>query len=112
MHCLGLQSSGTLDTICPDGSDKFKNIDSKILLKKTIGLLKNKGFVIVNIDSTICIQKPKLSPYIPEIEKVLAETMEIEIDQVSVKATTTEKMGFEGMEEGISVHAVALIEKI
>lgn len=93
----------------PDNSEEFKNIDSKILLKRTCGLLLEKDFHIINIDTTICVQKPKLKDFIPEMEKVLAGTMNIDIERVSVKATTTEKLGFVGREEGISVHAVVLI---
>jgi len=95
----------------PDNSEEFKKIDSKILLKKTNLLIQQKGFRIVNIDTTIAAQKPKLSLFIPEMEKTVAAVLEIETDRVSVKATTTENLGFEGREEGISVYAVVLIEK-
>ena len=86
----------------PDTSDEFKNIDSKILLKKSYELVKGKGYEIVNIDATISAQQPKLKPHIPDMEKIMAEVLDIDEDVISVKATTTEKLGFEGREEGIS----------
>ncbi len=95
----------------PDNDPEFKNVDSKVLLKKTCKLLTQYNYSIVNIDSTICAQKPKLKDYIEDMEKVLANTMQIDLEKVSIKATTTEKLGFVGREEGISVYAVALIEK-
>jgi len=93
----------------PDNSDKFKNIDSRILLKETIALLTKHQYKIGNIDCTICLQEPKLKDKIEEIKKSLAQTMNISVQDISVKATTTEKLGFVGREEGISVHAIALI---
>ncbi|NOZ45918.1 MAG: 2-C-methyl-D-erythritol 2,4-cyclodiphosphate synthase [Chlorobi bacterium] len=95
----------------PDTSNDYKGIDSKILLKKTIELLNNKAYSISNIDSTICLQKPKISKFIPEMQKVLASVIGIDKDYISIKATTTEKMGFIGKGDGISAHAVVLIEK-
>ena len=95
----------------PDNANEFKDIDSKILLKKTVELISSKGYAICNIDSIICAQKPKLSPYIEQMEECLAQVMGIDIDQVSVKATTTERLGFVGREEGIEAHATVLIEK-
>ena len=91
---------------------EFKNIDSKILLAKSYDLVKAKGYEIVNIDSTISAQQPKLKPYIPEMEKTMAKVLGVDVDCVSVKATTTEKLGFEGREEGISVNAVVLLKKL
>jgi 2-C-methyl-D-erythritol 2,4-cyclodiphosphate synthase len=108
---LGALSLGDIGTHFPDTSDRYKNIDSKILLAETNKLILEKGFEIVNIDSTISAQKPKLKPYIPEIKKTLAQVLGISAEQVSVKATTTEEMGFEGREEGISAQAVVLLEK-
>ena len=95
----------------PDTSSEFKNIDSKILLRKVVALLNDKGYSIGNIDSTICLQKPKLSPYISEIQKCLSQITGIPEEDISIKATTTEKLGFTGREEGIAVYAVCLIEK-
>ncbi|MBN1822585.1 MAG: 2-C-methyl-D-erythritol 2,4-cyclodiphosphate synthase [Prolixibacteraceae bacterium] len=95
----------------PDNSEEFKNISSLILLEKTVQLIRAEGFIIGNADVTVCIQKPKLMDFIPEMKNKLAAGMGVEINQVSVKATTTEKLGFVGSGEGISAHAVALIEK-
>jgi 2-C-methyl-D-erythritol 2,4-cyclodiphosphate synthase len=93
----------------PDNDNSYKNIDSKILLKRTNELLKAKGYNISNIDSTVSLQKPKIKDYIPEMKSVLAKVLEIDEDCVSVKATTTEGLGFEGREEGVSANAVVLI---
>lgn len=95
----------------PDTNQDFKNIDSKILLQKTLNLISSKGYSIINIDSTICLQKPKIQNYIPEIIKTLASVLNTDEGTISVKATTTEELGFVGREEGISAHAVVLIEK-
>ncbi len=95
----------------PDTAGEYKNIDSKILLKDTIKLVRNKGFEIGNIDATICAEKPKLNPHIPTMQKVLAQTLEIDIDDLSIKATTTEKLGFVGREEGIAAKVVVLLSK-
>ncbi len=95
----------------PDTDSEFKNIDSKILLQKTMNIISNKGYFLVNIDSTICLQKPKIKDYIPEITKTLANIINTDQDNISVKATTTEKLGFIGREEGIAAHAVVLIHK-
>ena len=95
----------------PDTNQDFKNIDSKILLQKTLDLVSSKGYSLVNIDSTICLQKPKIQDYITEIIKTLASVLNTNRDNISVKATTTEKLGFAGREEGISAHAVVLIQK-
>lgn len=108
---LGAAKLGDIGTHFPDTSFEYKNIDSKILLKKSYELVKGKGYEIVNIDSTINTQRPKLKPYIPEMEKTIASVLGVDAEQVSVKATTTENLGFEGREEGISVNAVVLIKK-
>ncbi len=96
----------------PDTDSEFKNIDSKILLQKTINIISNKGYSLVNIDSTVCLQKPKIKDYIPEIIKTLANVIKTDPENISVKATTTEKLGFIGREEGIAAHAVVLIQKL
>ena len=96
----------------PDTAGEYKDIDSKILLKKTVALVREKGYEIGNIDATICAERPKMNPHIPEMQRVLSEVMGIDIDDISIKATTTEKLGFTGREEGISAYAVALIEKL
>jgi len=109
---LGAAKLRDIGTHFPDNSAEFKNIDSKILLKKSLELIKSKGYEIVNIDCTINAQQPKLKPFIPEMELVMAKVLEIDSEQISVKATTTEKLGFEGSEEGISVNAVVLLKKL
>jgi len=95
----------------PDTSSDFENIDSKILLKKTVDLIAGKGYRVGNIDSTIALQKPKVKPFIDEMQQVLAGVMSIDVDDVAVKATTTEKLGFVGKEEGIAAYATVLISK-
>ena len=95
----------------PDTDIEYKNIDSKILLRKTTELLHKTGWHIGNIDATICAEHPKLNPHIEKMKEILASLMDIDISDVSLKATTTEKLGFTGREEGISTYAVALIEK-
>lgn len=95
----------------PPSDDQYKGIDSKILLKEVVAILKEKGYEISNIDSTIALELPKVNPHIPEMQKVLAACMNIEIDDISIKATTTEKLGFEGREEGVSAYATVLIQK-
>jgi len=95
----------------PDNELEFKNIDSKILLSRTIELIEYKGFKIGNIDSTLALQKPKVKDYIDKMQKTLAEILKVSIDDVSIKATTTEKLGFEGREEGVSAYAVVIIYK-
>ena len=95
----------------PDTAGEFKNIDSKILLKKTIELIAAKGYLVGNIDATICAERPKLKSYIPEMQRTLAAVMGIDEDDISIKATTTEKLGFTGREEGISAYATVLIVK-
>lgn len=94
----------------PDTSADYKGIDSKILLRDVMVLIREKGFEIVNIDSTVCLEKPKVNPYIQQMQEVLSECMQIEASQLSIKATTSEKMGFVGTEKGIAAHAVALLK--
>lgn len=94
-----------------DKDPKFKGIDSKILLKEVVDLIKEKGFSIGNIDSTICLERPKVNPHIPEMKTCLAQVMEIDEEDLSIKATTTEKLGFVGKEEGVAAFATVLIQK-
>ncbi len=94
----------------PDTSDDYKGIDSKILLSDVMVLIRKKGFEIINIDSTVCLEKPKVNPHIIKMQGVLSECMQIDSNQLSVKATTSEKMGFVGAEKGIVAHAVVLIK--
>lgn len=95
----------------PDTAQEFKNVDSKILLKEVVALLRAKGYEIGNIDSTICAERPKLNPHIPAMQATLAEVMGISMEDISIKATTTEKLGFTGREEGLSAYATVLIVK-
>ena len=95
----------------PDSSADYKGIDSKILLAKVVEFIATKGYRVGNVDATICAEQPKLNPHIPAMQQVLAEVMGVDIDDVSIKATTTEKLGFTGREEGISAYATVLIEK-
>ena len=94
----------------PDTSADYKGIDSKILLRDVMSLIRGKGFEVVNIDSTVCLEKPKVNPHIPHMQEVLSECMQLEVNQLSIKATTSEKMGFVGTEKGIAAHAVALLK--
>lgn len=95
----------------PDTAGEFKNIDSKILLKQTVALLATKGYRVGNIDATICAERPKLKTHIPAMQETLAAVMGVDADDISIKATTSEKLGFTGREEGISAYATVLIEK-
>ncbi|MDR0422171.1 MAG: 2-C-methyl-D-erythritol 2,4-cyclodiphosphate synthase [Proteiniphilum sp.] len=95
----------------PDNSEEYHNIDSKILLKETMNLLRDNGYSLGNIDATVCAERPRLSPHIPAMQRTLAKVMEVAEELISVKATTSEKMGFVGREEGITAYAVALVRK-
>ena len=108
---LGASNLGDIGKHFPDSSEEFKGIDSKILLKKVVKIISEKGYSINNIDSTICLQEPKIASFIPEMQKVLASCMNIEIEDISIKATTTERLSFVGREEGISAYATVLIQK-
>jgi 2-C-methyl-D-erythritol 2,4-cyclodiphosphate synthase len=112
--CDALLGAAAMRDIGYHFSDKdpaFKGIDSKILLKKTVELLADSGWRIGNIDATICAERPKLLNYIPQMQSTLAEVMNIDTEDINIKATTTEKLGFTGREEGISAYAVVLIQK-
>ena len=95
----------------PDTSEETLNVDSKLLLAKTIDLIATKGYRLVNIDATICAERPKLNPHIPAMKACLAQVMRTDEDNISIKATTSERLGFTGREEGISAYAVCLIER-
>ena len=95
----------------PDTAAETLDVDSKILLKKTIDLIATKGYKVGNIDATVCAERPKLNPHVPAMKACLAQVMGVDEDAISIKATTTEKLGFTGREEGISAYAVCLIEK-
>ncbi|WP_306641943.1 2-C-methyl-D-erythritol 2,4-cyclodiphosphate synthase [Sanyastnella coralliicola] len=96
----------------PDTDPKYKGVDSKLLLKDTIKLVREAGYRFGNADVTLALQRPKVLPYIEEMKECIAKVMEVELDQISVKATTTEKLGFVGTEAGVSAYAVVLIEKV
>ncbi|MBR3434299.1 MAG: 2-C-methyl-D-erythritol 2,4-cyclodiphosphate synthase [Bacteroidales bacterium] len=106
---LGAAALGDIGKHFPDNDPKYKNIDSKLLLRRCNELLLENGYRVGNIDSIIVAQKPKVGPYIPQMRECIASILGIEPGQVSVKATTTEHLGFEGREEGISAHAIALL---
>jgi 2-C-methyl-D-erythritol 2,4-cyclodiphosphate synthase len=108
---LGAAGKRDIGFYFPDTSSEFKNIDSKILLQRTIQVLKDDGWKVGNIDSTLCMERPKIMSFVPEMKKVISSICEIEEDDVSIKATTSEKMGFVGREEGVNAYAVALIQK-
>ena len=95
----------------PDTSGDFKNIDSKILLLRTMSLIRDKGYEFVNADCTVCAEEPKLNPHIPTMQSCLSEVMTVDIDTISIKATTSEKVGFVGRKEGIAAYATVLIYK-
>ena len=109
---LGAANLGDIGMHFPDTSTDFKDIDSKILLQNTMILIRDRGYEIGNIDTTVCLQNPKLSKYINEMKTVLSTCMDIDIDSISIKATTTEKLGYVGREEGISAYANVLINKL
>lgn len=109
---LGAAALGDIGKHFPDNDDKYKDIDSLVLLEKVCELIRNKGYEISNVDSTILAQAPKLRPYIDEMRSKLAKAMKLDIDELSVKATTEERLGFTGREEGIAAHAVVLLMTI
>lgn len=108
---LGAAALGDIGKHFPDTDMQFKGIDSKVLLKQVVALLHQKNYHIGNVDVTLVLEKPKIKPFIAQMQQTLAEVMGIEVDQISLKATTNEKMGFVGREEGVAAHAVALIYK-
>ncbi|HLY71871.1 MAG TPA: 2-C-methyl-D-erythritol 2,4-cyclodiphosphate synthase [Puia sp.] len=107
---LGALNLGDIGIHFPDTDAACKDIDSKILLEKTFALVRNKNYRIVNIDSTVCLQEPKISPYTKEMRRIIASILEVSVDDISIKATTTEHMGFVGRGEGIVAYASALVE--
>ena len=109
---LGALSLGDIGIHFPDTDESYKNIDSKILLQKTIQLITEAHYVVGNIDSTICLELPKIKPYVPQMQRVIAEILSINETQVSIKATTSEKMGFVGRQEGIAAYATVLLMAI
>lgn len=108
---LGALCLGDIGVHFPDTNNAYKNIDSKILLQKTFNLIQEKGYSIVNIDSTLCLQQPKIAPFIHNMQQAISVILSIQLSDVSIKATTTEKMGFAGREEGLMAYATVLLKK-
>lgn len=108
---LGALGLGDIGTHFPDTDPAYKGIDSKILLEQTMRLIREKGYQPVNIDATLCLERPKIKPYVPAMRETIARLTGLSTDAVSIKATTTEKMGFVGREEGLMAYAVALLSK-
>lgn len=108
---LGALSLGDIGTHFPDTDPAYKGIDSKILLRKTWEMVKARGYGLSNVDCTVCLQKPKLKPHVPDMRSCIADVLGVDVTQVGIKATTTEKLGFVGLEQGVSAHAVVLLER-
>ena len=109
---LGAVGAGDIGSHFPDTDPKWKGISSLVLLEQVTANCRDKGFEIVNVDTIIVAQKPKLAPFLPEMKKNIAQTIAIDIGQINIKATTTEKLGYLGREEGIAAHAICLIESL
>lgn len=109
---LGAACLGDIGVHFPDTDQRYKNIDSKILLKDCVELISKEGYTIVNIDSTICLQEPKVKPYIQAMQETISEIAGIGVRDISIKATTTEKMGFVGRKEGVVAYATILLQRI
>jgi 2-C-methyl-D-erythritol 2,4-cyclodiphosphate synthase len=108
---LGAAALGDIGVHFPDTSADYKNIDSKILLKQSVALIQAKGYHVVNIDSTLCLQEPKIKPYVPAMMQAIADCTGLPLDAISIKATTTETLGFVGRQEGAVAYANVLIQK-
>ena len=109
---LGASGLGDIGQHFPDTCPAYKGIDSKILLQKTKDIVENKGYAISNVDCVVCLQRPKIRPFIDDMRHCLAEILDLDMDDMSVKATTTEQLGFEGREEGVSAYATVLVYKL
>jgi 2-C-methyl-D-erythritol 2,4-cyclodiphosphate synthase len=109
---LGAACLGDIGEHFPDTSAEYKNIDSKILLKKTYDLVKAEGYTVINIDTVLCLQSPKIKPYVATIQETIAGILFLQLKDVSIKATTTERMGFVGREEGLMAYATVLLQKL
>lgn len=109
---LGAVALGDIGVHFPDTDEKFKNIDSKVLLKNTCDLIRKENFNVVNIDTSLCLQEPKIKPYIHSMQQTIAAILEIPEKNISIKATTTEQMGFVGRKEGMVAYATALLESV
>ncbi len=108
---LGAAGAGDIGIHFPDNSDEFMNIDSRILLSRTVGIIASSGYRVIQADSTVCLEKPKIASYIPAMVKQIAATLGVEEGQISVKAKTGERIGFVGREEGVAAYAVVVLEK-
>jgi 2-C-methyl-D-erythritol 2,4-cyclodiphosphate synthase len=108
---LGAAALGDIGVHFPDTDQTYKNIDSKILLKRSMELIADKGYSVVNMDATLCLQAPKIKPFVPQMQEVIAQLLNLTVEEVSIKATTTEKLGFVGREEGVVAYANVLLEK-
>lgn len=108
---LGAASLGDIGLHFPDTDQAYKNIDSKILLARCRELIAGKGYAVVNVDASLCLQAPKIKPYVPQMQEVIAQHLGVTTEEVSIKATTTEKLGFVGREEGVVAYATVLLEK-
>lgn len=108
---LGAAAMGDIGVHFPDTSAEFKDIDSKILLRKTMELVASRGYRVVNVDSTLCLEAPKIKPYVPEMQQVISDILGLTTDDVSIKATTTETMGFVGRKEGLVAYASVLLTR-
>ena len=109
---LGALCLGDIGVHFPDTDMRFKGIDSKILLAETVKLITDKGYTVVNIDSTLCLQEPKIKPYVPQMQKTIAGIIGVNDTDVSIKATTTEQMGFVGRKEGLVAYATVLLQRL
>lgn len=109
---LGATGMGDIGQHFPDTCPAYKGIDSKVLLQKTKDLIENRGYAISNVDSVVCLQRPKICSFIDDMRHCLADILGLEMDDVSIKATTTEQLGFEGREEGVSAYATVLVYKL
>ena len=109
---LGALALGDIGVHFPDTSAEYKNIDSKILLQRTMDLIRQEGYSVVNIDTTLCLEEPKIKPFVTSMQVVIAGILNVTVKDVSIKATTTEKMGFVGREEGLVAYATILLKKI
>ena len=109
---LGATGQGDIGLHFPDTCPAYKGIDSKLLLQKTKALVENKGYAISHVDSVVCLQRPKIRPFIEEMRRCVGEILELEVEDLSIKATTTEQLGFEGREEGVSAYATVLVYKL
>ncbi len=109
---LGALSLGDIGTHFPDTDATYKNIDSKILLEKTARLIDAEGYKVINVDATLCLEQPKIKPYVSKMQQIIADILNVTEKDVSVKATTTEQMGFAGREEGLMAQATVLLQKV